>query len=612
MIISYLPGLFFLISIPLIVIMHMIRRQRTRLGISSTFLWEEVLKSYRRRFFIQTFLRNLPLLLQICAALIITLALLHPLIPASSRNGGDDLIIILDGSASMQTNEGGMSRFELGVIKAKKYIEDKAPRTRVLLVSGGGSPTIAGPFTDDASTLRRHLGEIKVTDEPGEMDLILATAANLAIPDRDYRMVLISDGAFELERPDLLPKVSLEYLRVGNAASNVGFTAFSFRKPIDGMHEYEIMAKIKNYSSTPYSGSLSLASENGVLSDTDLLLESDEEKLLILHHNGLLTEKISARIPPTDGFSLDNTAYAVLNGSGKVEVNLVTPGNFFLEQLLTVHPAVEVVIGKAASAEGQFDITIFDRISPPLDFSGRLIIIGAADPSLLPVIKPVIENPAVTGWNQSHPILQSLDVTSFSVYRALGIPRGKVSISSLVHSGDISLLYTFSRPGTSGVGISFAVSESDLALRPAFPVLMNNILTWLGPAVLDTGMNQALAGGTFAFIAESSDSVVVSRPNGESFDAQNQDGITTVTELTEAGFYTVEDGGSRRLFAVNMLDEEESDISPRLVLGDQDAGAGTGKTTGETPGYSPLWRVLVIGLLLFLLAEWYVWARMRR
>ena len=105
-----ISALIFLASLPIIVALNFIRRHRTRLTVSSTFLWNEALKSYKRRFFLQTLLRNLPLALQIGAALLLVSALVDPLVLSRAGNREESLIIVVDTSASMRTMERGSTR----------------------------------------------------------------------------------------------------------------------------------------------------------------------------------------------------------------------------------------------------------------------------------------------------------------------------------------------------------------------------------------------------------------------------------------------------------------------------------------------------------------------
>ena len=605
-----ISALIFLASLPIIVALNFIRRHRTRLTVSSTFLWNEALKSYKRRFFLQTLLRNLPLALQIGAALLLVSALVDPLVLSRAGNREESLIIVVDTSASMRTMERGSTRLERALQQARETVQGIGERSRVLIVSGGSTPRMSGPFTSDRLVLRDHLNSIKPTDEPGDMERMLLTAAGFAPSHGDYRMLLFSDGAFDLIRPELMQSLPLDYIEVGAKTANVGIIAFTFREPPSRRSEYEILVGLQNSSQTVFSGSLTVSAESGVILENRIDLAPFEHTTLVFPYDGLLARRIRAEITPPDAFTVDNTAFASLAGGEAVRVHLITEGSFFLEQVLQSHPNIIATTSNEVPAEADFDIAIFDRIEPPLDFSGKALLIGTVDWSSLSDISRIVENPEVTGWTHGHPIIEGVDLASVSVYRSLGIPRDDPAITSIVHSEEISLVYTIVDDTKSLIGISFDVEESDLPLRAAFPILIGNILSWLSPGGRQD--RQAVTGGTYPVAAPDADEVLVSRPDGSTESFRTTNGLALITGLDSVGFYTVRRGGERggrtEEFAVNLLDPAESDLAPRFTPWESEPDT----EDEERRGYRPLWRLLAFAALLLLLAEWAAWMRGKR
>ena len=608
MIFTYPSALLALIVLPLIVVLHLVRRHRTKLTISSTMLWQEVLREYKRRFFLQYLVRSLSLILQILAIAVIVFALVNPLVAGRTRGSGGNTVIIVDSSASMQTRRDGSTRFDAAIDRARDIVRDLGQESRAIVVSGGATPGVSGPFTADRTVLRDYLRAIEVTDEPGDMQLLLVTAAGLMSNAPDARLILISDGAFDLDQREVFTGLPLEFIDVGSQAENIGIVAFQFRKPVNRRHEYEVLTKIRNYSSKEYSGALTFSAGSRKILERQVSLAPGEELSLALPYDGLLAKNIEAELLPGDAFPLDNSAYAVLSGGARVRLHLVTGGNFFLEQILSVHPSIELSVSETPPPSGSHDIVVFDRISPPLDFTGRAIFVGVVEFGAAEEVGPVVENPSITGWDSSHPILGSVDVTGFSIRRALGVTRDNSAIESLVDAGAISLLYTQVETNRNVVGISFDVTESNLPLQTTFPILVNNLLTWLSPDEMETISGHVITGGEFIYATPEDTPVRLGYPNGSTDTIIPENGEIVVTNLSKAGFYSLTDGEKTRWFAVNLLDDDESDVSPRFDPWE----SGEDTSAVSKTGYRPLWHWLVAAAILMVLAELFAWTRTKR
>ena len=108
-------GLLGLLTIPLVVLIYLLRSRYKTKSVSSTFIWKRSLKYVRRRIPLN-FIMSLILILQILVVIAASLAIARPTIEPMETN---EKIIILEASASMQTKQGDKTRFEA----AKEAIE---------------------------------------------------------------------------------------------------------------------------------------------------------------------------------------------------------------------------------------------------------------------------------------------------------------------------------------------------------------------------------------------------------------------------------------------------------------------------------------------------------
>ena len=107
----YFPlGLLALLGIPVLILIYIIKSKYTEQTIASTYLWELSEKFLKRRRPVSKLTGILTLILQILAVVAASLLIAHPVftLPASAN----DFYFILDGSASMNMQVSGSTRFE--------------------------------------------------------------------------------------------------------------------------------------------------------------------------------------------------------------------------------------------------------------------------------------------------------------------------------------------------------------------------------------------------------------------------------------------------------------------------------------------------------------------
>jgi hypothetical protein len=160
------------------------------------------------------------------------------------------------------------------------------------------------------------------------------------------------------------------------------------------------------------------------------------------------------------------------------------------------------------------------------------------------------------------------------------------------------------------VTVAFDLMRSDLPLRVAFPVFMNNLLRWLRPQQDETSAGYVQAGMAHAvFFDKPVTQATVQDPQGKQR-AYNVSGNPWVfTDAQRVGVYIVRAGEAKHYLVVNLLDETESDINPAHKL-----PSFTPSASPSTPQHAgivetPLWLYLLLGAMVVLLGEWYLWCR---
>src|SRR6478609_5114211 len=147
----------FLVGMPLIVLLYMLRLKRRDITVSTHLFWQRILQESSRRAFFHRLRHLLSLLLQILIFLLIAGALARPLWKPEAEVASNT-VIVLDTRARMHALEAnGQTRFAKAIAAARDYFQHANARASICLVTADHSARIAVPFTDDEKTLRDGL-----------------------------------------------------------------------------------------------------------------------------------------------------------------------------------------------------------------------------------------------------------------------------------------------------------------------------------------------------------------------------------------------------------------------------------------------------------------------
>src|SRR4051812_32649208 len=120
---------------PIIVAMYLLKLRREERRVSSTFLWQRIVRDVEANAPWQKLRRNLLLLLQLLLLLLLALALARPFF-LTTGIAGRNLIVIVDRSASMEATDAAPTRLDAAKQQAIALIDQ--------LPDGGGATIIAG------------------------------------------------------------------------------------------------------------------------------------------------------------------------------------------------------------------------------------------------------------------------------------------------------------------------------------------------------------------------------------------------------------------------------------------------------------------------------------
>lgn len=591
-----------LLALPAILLLYFLKVRRPPVRVATLSLWRPFLADRQANAPWQRLRPSLLLALQLLAALLLALALLRPGISGAAGIDGTT-VVLLDGSASMSATDVAPSRFGAAVARARLMASQLGPGQQMAVVLVGQHAQLLSSPTRDSAVINAALERARPTN--GEVDLGEAMSlANAVVAGRPAAsVVLIGDG--HARPPANPPRLAAQFrfVPVGASGENVGIETIS--RPGPNL----IFLRVGNYGRQDRDLKIEMRADGRVVDVLPAHLAGNSTAELVWSGLSSGTQVIEARLPGGDPLALDDAAWLVTGVPAQRRVLLVTEENGFLERALRLRSGLQLTVQKKADFKpGEpFDLYVFDGWVPP----GKL-----PEPAL--VVAPTTGTPPVPLGGQlvpgallppdpRDPLTQDVvlkDVHVQSAYR-LAVPAGWRSVITavdgpllVVHEGEPRI-----------AEFAFDLHHSDLPLRAAFPILVQNLAGYLLPGgfenrVFPPGRPVTIAtepgASTLEVVTPASTVVRLGPPfPAPPFTQTAAPGVYTVHQRTAAGI-------RQSQFVVQFADPDLSRIAP--------GGAPlveVARPSGSPPprGVLEIWPWLALAALLLLMAEWWIFHR---
>ena len=611
-------GLALGLTLPAVVVFYLLKVRRHDEEVSSTFLWNDLLRDLAAHEPLQKLRWNVLLVLQLVALALATFALARP----SLQQIGESpvhAVLVLDDSASMQATDVAPSRFAQAVNAARRTVANLPDNSVATVILAAAHPQVLVAATSDRRRADQALADAQPTGSAGDMREALLLARSLGGDPSARRIYLFTDNAFTLppDLPDDLGSVSVTQT-AGTDAGNVAITAVASRPDPKDNRRQQLFTRVENLADTAASTTLTLSVDGQVVEQRPLNLDPNgkqEQVFEDLPAGGTAASVTLSGIDGSNGLALDDSAYAILAQRKPAQVLLVTSGNPFLEKALSLLPNLELYRVDArrylAVEADKFDVVVFDGYLPPLLPRGNLLVINPPDRGPVQTSGIVPRTGAAT-FERDDPLLAYVDLRDLTVNRArhLDLPNWA---HSLIGASDGSSLLAVGQDGSRRMAIlPFDLNQSSLPRSQAFPILMSNVLSYLSP----TGVVEQpeIKTGDVETIdpLPQVDQVQVSGPAGQPAVLKTTSGPLTYAATDMPGVYHVQQvvsNGAQTLdenvFAANLADPQESDLRPRAP----DLAGTSTITSTLVPLQKEAWPYLAALGLPLLLVEWWWFQR---
>ena len=644
-----------LLSVPIIVAFYMLRLRRPERPVSSTYLWQQLVRDVEANAPWQRLRRSLLLLLQLLLAVLLAFVVARPFAehPAELAR---DLVMVIDASASMSATDVFPDRLTAAKRAAIDQLANVPSDGRVSVVAAGDTARVVSNEATDRGRIARAIESIEASTSPSDLTDALKLAGKLAQRARGAEILVVTDDAGSTV-PEVTLDVPVRVVPIGRARDNQAIAALAVRADPTGLKR-TLFASVANYSTEIVVRRLQILADGTSVTARDLVLDPLTRADVVIDELPPGTTVVEARLTPaisregetttTDYLALDDAAWAIVPPDRLRRVLLVGPGNAYLQNAFALLPNVELYGATAEeypSTTGKelFDLIVFDGFLPAELPRKPILAFAPPQTSPLGIVHGTLDEFGMGQLPSDEPILRGVDLTRLHIARTqqMELPDWARPV---IPGPDGPLLYAGLRDGLPTVVFAFDIRQSDLPLQVAWPIMISNLsgeLLGLTSRTLDP-----LAPSTPVEIPVAPDSqgVRVTLPDGSvevvppaatgasavTFVSTHQLGVyraevmpapipsgspdptASPTPSPSAGQTPTAAGAADEtlLFAVDLFSAEESNIRP----GDGARIASLGSDTPSDPATAGVardefWPLLVALTLVFLVAEWLVYER---
>ena len=608
---SYPLGFLILIFIPVLIILYILKNKFTEQTVSSTYIWKLSEKFLKRRRPISRIYGILSLILQCLLVAVIALAVAHPQI--NLPNQARDYCFIIDSSGSMLMKNGEKTRYDLAKEEINSIINSSQLGSTYTLISCEDTATVIYENITNKESASAQLNSLTITSLDSKCVDAIPLAQNYYDENRSLQVYVASDKGYQTSNINLIDVSSdSQNFSFSDVVYNVSLRRLTLNGNISsynasGTVEVSLIVDDEQLATTSVN---TILNEKANFSFNDINISEDYQNITLVINN-------------TDDLEADNT-YIVYNlVQERVNKTLIVSYNpLYLESLLSAFGTLDITVIEPTDYSPQdyfgYGLYIFDGYNPnelPVDGSVWLINIDdgvmsdygfslqdSLDYGNVGVLVDVNE--------RSNTLLNSLkanltgDTFYVTSYQKYSLYNNFTTVLSC--EGNPILFVGNTNSGNREVVFAFDIHNSNLPLSMDFIILVNNLINYSFPTILENTSYEAGDSLVVNVLAGCS-SIEVITPSGLNTYLDTSGAISEYL-LSEAGTYNINvtiDGAvtNFKVFASYPASEsqvvEDLEVESLSLTGEQEAHYGDGI-------YQSL-VYLFIALGIIFIADWMVY-----
>lgn len=531
-------GLLLLLAIPVLILIYIIKRENRERAVSGTYLWHLSDRFLKKRLPIKRVSVFLTFLLQLIILSLFAVSAMQPALTIGQLSGK---IVVIDASASMLTEQDGVSRFDAAVEKAKDLAESGLCSSMTVIVASdtpaclvmGGSMSEALDALDNATC---GYGGMDLYEA---MKLVREASSRIGLA----QVILYTDTEFaDVENVEVVDmrrgEKNLAVTELTHSAGHFQGTLVSYGE------DREVCAGL---------------SIDGNVVETQTVSCPDGETVTVkFNATAVNFESATLMVDVEDALEIDNSFSVAGLGSDPVSVLVIGSEVLFFEKAFESLGNCEVTVKEKYKLEddGQYDLYVFSSCVPGWDSIPRTgVTLGFTQykgtvssmsySTILSNIRIMDGYCGQTGLTPQYdmrleidPIWTGMDsalqdvyvhlVNRYIITRGNSLENGTMGIwEPILGSESTGLNMTLRRILDNGARhyiFMFPISQSNLALTPAFPMLLQNACGLASPPPFEKP-HYAVGETVELSLGENAQSPVMTTPDG------------TMTELADSAAF---------------------------------------------------------------------------
>jgi hypothetical protein len=598
----------FAATLPVVVVFYLLKRKRVVRIVPSTMLWQKFLAETQASAPFQRLRHNWLLLIQLLLLCFAVFALARPYF-AGTTKGGRMLVVILDGSASMQSTDESPSRFEKARKQALQLVEGMRPDDKMAVFLASGTTEVKQSPTREKAALRRAIEAARPSDSPTRLSEAIKLAESLIQNNNRAQIHLFSDGATDSLADFENKGLPVVYHETGTRHVNIGIVNLDVRSNPDNPAQRAVFTTILNASTNQQQVQAELVFENKVVGVKQVKLKPKESSPQVFIADQPRDGVFTVRLDANDDLAVDNSASVMSLLPLPVKVLLVTSGNRFLEKALRAIPTVELAkVDQLTDPAAGFDVVVLDNVSPAVWPKANVIAINIAQTNWFASWKR-IEAPPIVDWKAGHPLLRFVNFDNVQIAESFAVPSPAWGVS-VVDSPNTPLIVAGELNRQRVVWVGFDTLQSTWPLRISFPIFIANAVEWLNPAAERANLLAVKAGDPFRIaLPDTVSAAEITLPDGttraRAVDPNRKELVFGETQ--KQGVYHVKAGTNQITFCANLLDALESDTTPRQEI--QFGSYAKISSTTTRQANLEIWRWFALTAFFILMFEWWYYHR---
>ena len=628
-----------------LVLLYILKLKRHERVISSTLLWRRASQDLQVNAPFRRLRRNLLMLLQLLVLLALLFALAGPFMLLNA-GPAKRYVLLIDHSASMNAKDGpgGVTRLAAAKAKARELVESMrttggfsltGQADQAMVVAFTTRAKVLCNFTSDQRQILAAIDAVKPTDGGSSLSEAINVArafaqspgedANNRSAEQPASLALFSDGRIGDLEQIIAAQGELAYYRVGQSNDNVAVVAMQGRRSYEDADVLDVFTTLANYGPAQVSTDVQLSINGDVRSVRTVRVPAATAKgksqrpaagraSVSFQLTGAPAGVLAVKQLRGDVLACDDEAWSIVPPPKRMSVLLVTSGNVALSMALKACPLAQLdektpqqfdaLDPAAVNVERTWDVIVLDGHAPEKLPRGRYLVFGPPPKGIDVKAEGKRNNQVMVDWRPRHPVLQYVNLTNFfcSTCEKLTLPR---DAEVLAEFADCPAMAVVRRHGSAVLLVSFDVLQTNWPFETGFVMFCYNAVRYLG-LELGRGEEKSLRVAQ-PILAESlppDAQVTLAGPQGKQLLRSDAAGRLRYPATHRVGVYRLAFAdGEPRSYAVNLLDDAESDIAPVEEI----EMSGTRVQARSAPAEKAnvaIWPYLVGLALLLVCVEW--------